>query len=127
MDGEVVKVENNIPDNTPYSGDYPYSTGNTIVIKKENLYLLLGHLQQKSILVHQGDRVKVNDIIARAGNSGMSEMPHIHLQLMESNSENYWKGKGVNISFEGKPVYKNKVIKKGIKTCDGIKKKSAES
>ena len=110
MDGEVVKVENTIPDNTPYAGSYPYNAGNIVVIKKGSLYLLLGHLHDKSIVVKQGDKVKTNDLIAHTGNSGMSERPHIHMQLMESSLGNYWKGAGVSISFEGANVFKNRVI-----------------
>lgn len=112
MDGEVVKVENSIPDNTPYSGKYPYNAGNIVVIKKGCLYLLLGHLHYNSVVVKQGNKVRMNDLIGQAGNSGFSERPHIHMQLMESNSENYWKGTGVSVSFGVDCVYKNKIIKK---------------
>jgi len=44
MDGTVIKAENSIPDNIPYAGNYPYNTGNTVVIRKENLYLRRGSL-----------------------------------------------------------------------------------
>jgi hypothetical protein len=44
MDGKVIKAENSIPDNIPYAGNYPYNTGNTVVIRKENLYLRRGSL-----------------------------------------------------------------------------------
>ena len=111
MDGLVVKIENTIPDNAPYVGKYPYNTGNTIVIKNENRYLLLGHLRQGSILVKEGEMVQVNQLIAEAGNSGLSERPHLHMQLMESDSENYWFGKGISLLTGGKPLYKNRILK----------------
>ncbi len=44
MAGTVVKVVNDIPDNTPFCGTYPYNTGNTVVIRRDAYYLLLGHL-----------------------------------------------------------------------------------
>lgn len=110
VSGVVIKVENSIPDNIPYSGNYPYNTGNTIVIKNDNKYLLLGHLKNESIRVKSGDKVNARDLIAEAGNSGYSERPHIHIQLIESATDNYWKGSGIGMLFMGKNLYKNKII-----------------
>jgi len=102
---------NDIPDNNPYSGNYPYNTGNTIVIKNADLYLLLGHLKQGSILVNEGDTIKANDLIATAGNSGWTERPHLHMQLIKSQSHNYWKGQGISVLFNNRNLYKNRLIK----------------
>jgi hypothetical protein len=110
MEGEVVKVVNGIPDNQPYSGNYPYNTGNTVVIKKDNLYLLLGHLKNDSILVKEGDLVRANDRIGTAGNSGWTERPHLHMQLIKSDSDNYWYGNGVCIRYRNQNLYKNRLI-----------------
>jgi hypothetical protein len=110
ISGVVFKIENTIKDNNPYCGNYPYNTGNTIVIRNHNRYLLLGHLKMGSIKVNEGDLVKENDLLAEAGNSGYSERPHIHMQLIESNSENYWKGMGISVQFKGTNLFKNRVI-----------------
>jgi hypothetical protein len=111
MDGEVIKVVNNIPDNKPYSGNYPYNTGNTVVIKKGNYFLLLGHLKMNSIVVKEGDKVNANDLIGSAGNSGWTERPHLHMQLINSVSDNYWKGIGVSVRFKDINLYKNRLVK----------------
>jgi murein DD-endopeptidase MepM/ murein hydrolase activator NlpD len=111
MAGSIIKVENGIEDNIPYSGNYPYNTGNTVVIKNNDYYFLIGHLKKGSITVKLGDSVQQNDLIAKAGNSGYSERPHIHMQLISSQTDNYWKGLGVNISFQNKNLYKNRQIK----------------
>ncbi len=111
ISGTVIKVENGIADNIPYSGNYPYNTGNTVVIKNNDYYFLIGHLKKGSIRVKPGDPVQQNDLIANAGNSGFSERPHIHMQLIYSQTDNYWKGLGVNISFQNKNLYKNRQIK----------------
>ena len=108
--GLVVKVINNIEDNIPYAGNYPYNTGNTVVIQKDNRYMLIGHLKMNSVKVRMGDKVNAGDMIAEAGNSGYSERPHIHMQLIESATDNYWKGVGVSIQFRKKNLYKNRVI-----------------
>jgi hypothetical protein len=111
IDGTVIKVVNDIDDNIPYSGNYPYNTGNTIVIKKGNYYLLLGHLKKNSIKVKEGDLVQSTDLLGLAGNSGWTERPHLHMQLIESDSDNYWFGKGICIQYANKNLYKNSLIR----------------
>lgn len=110
VSGIVVRVENGIRDNIPYSGNYPYNTGNTIVIRNGNNYLLLGHLKTDSIRVKPGDAVNANDLIAEAGNSGYSERPHIHMQLIKSLTDNYWTGRGISIEYKCRNLYKNRLI-----------------
>jgi hypothetical protein len=110
VSGLVIKVENNIEDNIPYSGNYPYNTGNSIIIRKDNKYLILGHLKKGSIKLEEGDSVLKNDMIAEAGNSGYSERPHIHMQLIECLTDNYWQGLGISIRFKNKNLYKNRVV-----------------
>jgi hypothetical protein len=109
--GTVFKVENLIPDNEPFSGNYPYNTGNTVVIKKDDMFLLIGHLKQNSIVVKAGDIIAAGQMIASAGNSGMSERPHIHMQLIKSLTENFWQGIGVCITFTNKNLFKNRIIR----------------
>ena len=111
INGKVVKVVNDIDDNLPYSGNYPYNTGNTVIIKNNRYYFLLGHLKRGSVAVNPGDEVQRNDRIGEAGNSGMSERPHLHMQLMKCNNGDYWKGLGINIQYQGKNLYKNRIIK----------------
>jgi hypothetical protein len=110
LSGVVIKFENNIPDNIPYSGGYPYNSGNTIVIKNGNKYLLLGHLKHGSIRVVNGQNILQGDWLAEAGNSGYTERPHIHMQLIECDSESYWKGIGIPILYRYKNLYKNRVV-----------------
>jgi len=111
MEGIVVKVEKSIPDNDTFSGNYPYNTGNTVVIKKNNHYLLIGHLKKDSIKVKPGDIVNKNDLLGLVGNSGWTERPHLHMQLIESDSDNYWRGKGICIKYKNLNLYKNRFIK----------------
>ena len=110
IDGQIVKVVNDIPDNAPFSGGYPYNTGNTVVIRNQNMYLLLGHLKMGSIRVRVNDMVTAGSVIAEAGNSGFSERPHLHMQLIKSADENYWLGTGVSVKYKGKNLYKNRII-----------------
>ncbi len=111
IEGQIVKVENSIPDNEPYAENFPYNTGNTVVIQHDDFYLLLGHLKQNSIIVKVGDMVKAGDLIGSVGNSGWTERPHTHIQLIKSDSINYWSGTGVEIRFRNRPLFKNMVIR----------------
>jgi murein DD-endopeptidase MepM/ murein hydrolase activator NlpD len=72
--------------------------------------MLLGHLKLGSIRVKFGDVVSEDEWLAEAGNSGYSERPHIHMQLIESNLENFWKGKGISIQYKGINLFKNRLI-----------------
>jgi hypothetical protein len=110
IDGTVVKVVNDIPDNEPWSGNYPYNTGNTLVIQKENYFLLMGHLKKDSIRVKEGDVIRARDWIASAGNSGFSERPHLHMQLIKSDSPDFWSGTGICIRYKNRNLYKNRMI-----------------
>ena len=58
VSGQVVKAEGSITDNIPYCGSYPYNTGNSVVIRYENKYLLLGHLKKGSIMVKVNDNIE---------------------------------------------------------------------
>jgi biotin carboxyl carrier protein len=110
MDGTVVRAVNDIDDNIPYSGGYPYNTGNTVVIKKDDYYFLLGHLKKESVTVKEGDKVSKGTVIGKAGNSGRTERPHLHMQLMKSETDKFWSGAGINITFKGKNLYKNRTV-----------------
>jgi biotin carboxyl carrier protein len=110
MDGIVFKIVDGIADNIPFSGNYPYNAGNTIVIKQNDYYFLLGHLQCNSMQVKEGDPVQKGQILAAIGNSGWTERPHLHMQLMKSKDENYWYGTGVALTFRSKNLYKNRII-----------------
>lgn len=111
LEGTIVKVINDINDNLPYSGNYPYNTGNSVVIRNGQYYFLLGHLKKGTISVKVGDKLNRNDRLGEAGNSGMSERPHLHMQLMKSNDDNYWRGMGINIKYQGKNLFKNRLIR----------------
>ncbi|WOC51546.1 peptidase M23 [Bergeyella porcorum] len=59
--------------------------GNCVIISHGNgLATLYGHLSQ--ILVETNDAVKVNQIIAKSGNSGRSTGPHLHYEVHKNNT-----------------------------------------
>jgi murein DD-endopeptidase MepM/ murein hydrolase activator NlpD len=49
-------------------------------------FLYLAHLQRHSALVMAGDTVRDGQALARVGNSGNSDEPHLHIQVQDSRS-----------------------------------------
>jgi len=82
LDGTVVRVVNNIPDNKIGDVNLKNNWGNTIIIDHgEGLFSKLSHLKKKSIKVELGDEIKKGEIVAQCGNSGRSPTPHLHFQF----------------------------------------------
>ncbi|WP_160670964.1 M23 family metallopeptidase [Clostridium sp. C8-1-8] len=110
-DGKVVDIIEEYDNSAPYGGNYPYNTGNTIIIKTKDYYVLMGHIQKGSIRVRLSEYVAKGDEIARVGNSGMTQFPHLHMQVVSSDSEYMWFGKGIPILFNNKFPVKNMIFK----------------
>ena len=82
LDGEVVRVIDNIPDNKIGEINLKQNWGNTIIIDHgEGLFSSLSHLKRRSAEVKEGDKIKKGDVIAKCGNSGRSPTPHLHFQF----------------------------------------------
>lgn len=68
----------------PRQDDVRTIAGNHIIIQKEEgVYVALCHLQQGSVSVCCGQRVRTGQAIGSIGHSGNSMMPHLHMQLMD--------------------------------------------
>jgi len=73
--------------------------GNYLIIDHGNSeYSLLGHLQKESIKVKKGEKIKREQVIAKCGNTGGSDAPHLHYQQM-NNSYNA-EAIGLPVKFE---------------------------
>ena len=108
----VVEVVNGIDDNIPFSGKYPYNVGNRVVLKIDNYYIVMGHLEKDSITVKEGERVKSGQQLGIIGNSGLTPRPHLHMQVSECKDGQYWQGESIPIFFNDLHYpFKNKVIK----------------
>ena len=85
LDGKVVRVVNNIPDNKIGDVNLKNNWGNTVIIDHgDGLFSKLSHLKKKSIKVESGYEIKKGEIIAQCGNSGRSPNPHLHFQFQLS-------------------------------------------
>jgi len=61
--------------------------GNYIILDLgHSRFALYAHLQPGTLRVKLGDHVKAGQVLARLGNSGNSDAPHLHFQLTDGNS-----------------------------------------
>src|SRR5246127_72458 len=86
-DGTVVSIHDGMPDQTPFVFMVPKSKsdygGNNLILEiAPNVFAWYAHLRQGSLTVKVGDAVKVGAPIAKLGNTGPSEGPHLHLGLL---------------------------------------------
>lgn len=84
-DGTVVSVSDVHPDEPVGNTGQKPSYGNHILIDiGSGCYAVLGHLQQGSARVSEGERVRLGQQIAAVGDSGDSLVPHLHFQVQDS-------------------------------------------
>lgn len=88
-DGTVVGVVSKFKDQPvgKPSGDFYYLGGNSVSLELGNgLYAFYGHLKPGSIKVHEGGKVTKGQQIAELGNTGNSDLPHLHFHITEGPS-----------------------------------------
>jgi murein DD-endopeptidase MepM/ murein hydrolase activator NlpD len=83
--GQVWRIVNDIPDNTPGTVNVAAQWGNCVIIRlHDGKFVVLAHLKPGSVAVYPGAWLKPGDLIAHCGNSGRSPQPHIHLHVQTS-------------------------------------------
>ncbi|MFZ0835542.1 MAG: M23 family metallopeptidase [Mycobacterium sp.] len=88
-DGTVVAVVDNLAEQVPGASpaDLPLEqyAGNRVIqdIGGGN-FVLYAHLQTGSVKVEAGDRLTTGQMLAAVGNTGNTDAPHLHFQLMST-------------------------------------------
>jgi murein DD-endopeptidase MepM/ murein hydrolase activator NlpD len=83
-DGTVVGVHDGQPDHPVGAIGQTPAQGNHLVLAiGDRRYALLAHLQQGSVRVGLGERVRRGQHIAAIGDSGNSLAPHLHFQVQD--------------------------------------------
>ncbi|MDD1682553.1 MAG: M23 family metallopeptidase [Methanoregula sp.] len=99
-DGTIVDIRDGVPDNEIIYKLPPFAfetgTGNNVIIDIGNdKYACYCHIIPGSIKVRKGDKVKEGDVIGLLGNTGQSDVPHLHFEVVT--------GKPAIIGGEGYP------------------------
>jgi len=88
--GEIVSIIDTIPDNIPPSvpviepSALYRAGGNQVVVKvSPGVYVFYGHLSRASTNLRVGDRVEIGQPVGLLGNSGNSDAPQLHFQVMD--------------------------------------------
>ncbi|MGD9906478.1 MAG: M23 family metallopeptidase [Vicinamibacterales bacterium] len=77
--GRVIAAEDGAPDMPPPETDRAHMAGNHVLLDCDGVWVLLGHLQSGSVAVRTGQPVRRGTPIGRAGNSGNTGEPHLHV------------------------------------------------
>jgi murein DD-endopeptidase MepM/ murein hydrolase activator NlpD len=89
---KVVSIQDEIPENVPLKAPaVPINlrtiSGNYVILDIGHGYFAFyAHLQSGSIKVRVGDTVKKGETLALLGNSGNSDLPHLHFHICDANS-----------------------------------------
>jgi urea transporter len=80
--GQVIACRDDLPDNRPGEVDTVRNWGNFVQIRLATGHtVLLAHLRQGSLAIHDGAWVAAGQRVAACGNSGRSPQPHLHLHV----------------------------------------------
>lgn len=84
--GIVVIAVDGVPENVPGGRKNGYDQhGNYVVIDHQNgEFSLMAHLIPGSLKVRPGTPVQAGMELGRCGNTGMSDFPHLHWQVMDN-------------------------------------------
>jgi murein DD-endopeptidase MepM/ murein hydrolase activator NlpD len=109
--GRVVVTADGLPENDPTSDSkavpitYDNAPGNHIILDiGAGHYVLYAHLKTGSVKVRKGDKVTTGQVLAALGNTGKSDAPHLHFQVMNSPS---------GLASEGLPFVFRRFIRRG--------------
>jgi hypothetical protein len=105
--GHVIEVMDTLPDNTPGNVDKMNTYGNYIVIKTAGYRIYLCHLQKNSIQVKTGEIITPHQQIAKVGNSGYTNEPHLHIHVTKTSI----KTEVVPISYRGRFLSLNNIYR----------------
>jgi len=89
--GTVVEVRNHYTSTGPHVRNLPRY--NSVMLRRDRgdryrpqqpLYAEYVHVSREGLRVKEGDKVKVGDVLCRAGDVGFCSEPHLHFQLFRS-------------------------------------------
>ena len=87
--------------------------GNHVLIEGGSVVVAVCHLQQGSVRVRGGQRVRPGDVLGRCGNSGNSTEPHVHVQAIDSRDVE--RANPVRLTFRGSLPRNGEIVDAGVR------------
>jgi len=103
-DAVVVDIIDGIPDNIPFAAPIIEITeetvgGNLVLLEiDEGIFVLYAHFIPDTITVLPGEKVTTGQVLGKLGNSGNSDVPHLHFQVSNGTSPLFSQGLPYHIS-----------------------------
>jgi murein DD-endopeptidase MepM/ murein hydrolase activator NlpD len=76
--------------------------GNHVILRHGDLFAGIAHLAPGTVVVREGQQVRLGEVIGRVGHTGNSTTPHLHFQLMDAADP--LTARGVPCAFESYEV-----------------------
>jgi hypothetical protein len=109
--GTVVIARDGLPDMSPPEMDLVNVEGNHVILDCGGTWIVLAHFVCGSVAAREGDTVRTGDFIARLGNSGRSDEPHLHIHAQTPGTRDApLGGDPLPMRFDGRQLVRNERI-----------------
>jgi murein DD-endopeptidase MepM/ murein hydrolase activator NlpD len=81
--GEVSAIQSGYKDFDGAHSELTHPVGNGVALHCHGATVVLAHLQEGSVSVNKGQTVHAGDLLGRAGNSGNTTEPHLHIHAVQ--------------------------------------------
>jgi len=113
--GDILSIESDLPDLIPPERDRSNLAGNYVLMRCNDVVIVLAHLKQNSVAVQKGDAIQVGQSLGKVGNSGNTTEPHLHIHAVgdvspdmdDLSEEILFTGKPVPMLFDGEFLIRN--------------------
>jgi Peptidase family M23 len=106
--GDVIAALDGLHDMEVPRTDAAHLAGNYVILRCGDVHILLGHFQKGSLRVTQGQKLRMGEKIALAGNSGNSSEPHLHIHAqLPGTTETPFSGRPIPIRIDGNYLVRN--------------------
>ena len=115
-DGIVLRVEDGNEDLPPGQLPPRNTAGNLVLLGYGRCKILMGHMKQGSVRVHEGEAVSRGQLLGQLGNSGYSTYPHLHISFAVGGTDKgLYDGSGIAATFDGRFLVRNSFLSAGAK------------
>lgn len=106
--GRVIAQSDGEPDQKVPDLGADARTGNSVLLRCGVVDVLLAHMSPGSVAVRTGQPIRVGQLLGRAGNSGASNEPHLHIHAQGPGTpESPLSGEPLPIRFDGRWLVRN--------------------